>query len=347
MKYERIMRIFIFILLILIPCLLFSQVKVRGYYRKDGTYVQPHYRSNPDGNVYNNWSTKGNINPYTGKEGTKNPIMTYSNSTVDRYGLYSSSSNSINDSYDYPKTHYPTNPPNDLYEMKIYYYDINWKGVVSKILASYHRVAYFSKNKKYGSYCIDYYVSGEIKRESGFKKINTKDDSKSVFNGDMYWYNKFEKSKRYDDVNNSILVNSQQSKTANNSNNKSDFNNYKKKEVYTTSNNTKANIVESNAISMPYYEKEGLSSEESFSLKNNSSRDINFISIRITYKLENGEIINYQDLSLKELIPNGLSKMFTIKSFDQRYKFAYKYGKTSAKSIYSLFTIEYQILNYN
>lgn len=50
-----------------------SQVKVRGYFRKDGTYVQPHYRTYPDGNVFNNWSTKGNINPYTGKKGTIDP----------------------------------------------------------------------------------------------------------------------------------------------------------------------------------------------------------------------------------------------------------------------------------
>ncbi len=44
---------------------------VKGYDREDGTYVRPHYRSAPDGNFYNNWSTKGNINPYTGKPGTK------------------------------------------------------------------------------------------------------------------------------------------------------------------------------------------------------------------------------------------------------------------------------------
>jgi hypothetical protein len=48
-----------------------SQVRVRGYFRKNGTYVRPHYRSNPDGNFYNNWSTKGNMNPYTGKPGTR------------------------------------------------------------------------------------------------------------------------------------------------------------------------------------------------------------------------------------------------------------------------------------
>jgi hypothetical protein len=48
-----------------------GDVSVRGYVRKDGTYVQPHMRSAPDGNTQNNWSTYGNVNPYTGKEGTK------------------------------------------------------------------------------------------------------------------------------------------------------------------------------------------------------------------------------------------------------------------------------------
>jgi len=58
-------------------------VKVRGYYRKDGTYVQPHYRSAPNSNMRDNWSYKGNTNPYTGKEGTNyyrnNPTSEYYN----------------------------------------------------------------------------------------------------------------------------------------------------------------------------------------------------------------------------------------------------------------------------
>jgi tetratricopeptide (TPR) repeat protein len=48
-----------------------GSVHVRGYYPSNGTYVQPHMRSAPDGNFSNNWSTKGNINPYTGVPGTK------------------------------------------------------------------------------------------------------------------------------------------------------------------------------------------------------------------------------------------------------------------------------------
>ncbi|HVE44212.1 MAG TPA: hypothetical protein VNC84_03645 [Gammaproteobacteria bacterium] len=51
----------------------FADVNVNGYYKENGTYVEPHQRSNPDGNPYNNWSTEGNTNPHTGKEGTRNP----------------------------------------------------------------------------------------------------------------------------------------------------------------------------------------------------------------------------------------------------------------------------------
>ena len=48
-----------------------GDVYVHGYFRGNGTYVQPHYRSAPDSTPYNNWSAYGNTNPYTGKAGTK------------------------------------------------------------------------------------------------------------------------------------------------------------------------------------------------------------------------------------------------------------------------------------
>jgi len=44
---------------------------VRGHVTKQGTYVQPHRATNPDKSKANNWSQKGNVNPYTGKAGTK------------------------------------------------------------------------------------------------------------------------------------------------------------------------------------------------------------------------------------------------------------------------------------
>ena len=46
---------------------------VKGYYRSNGTYVQPHYRTSPDNSLLNNYSTKGNVNPYTGSKGYVNP----------------------------------------------------------------------------------------------------------------------------------------------------------------------------------------------------------------------------------------------------------------------------------
>lgn len=47
---------------------------VRGYSKRDGTYVAPHYRTNPNTTQRDNWSSRPNVNPYTGKSGTKEPI---------------------------------------------------------------------------------------------------------------------------------------------------------------------------------------------------------------------------------------------------------------------------------
>jgi len=47
-------------------------VYVRGHLTKNGTYVAPHYRSSPNKSSFDNYSTKGNYNPYTGKSGTQN-----------------------------------------------------------------------------------------------------------------------------------------------------------------------------------------------------------------------------------------------------------------------------------
>jgi hypothetical protein len=51
-----------------------SSTRVRGYTKKSGTYVAPHRKTTPDKSKSNNYSTKGNVNPYTGKKGTKDPF---------------------------------------------------------------------------------------------------------------------------------------------------------------------------------------------------------------------------------------------------------------------------------
>ncbi len=61
------------------PCLITTDASargstsVKGYTKKSGTYVAPHQRTAPNKTKSDNYSTKGNTNPYTGKKGTKKP----------------------------------------------------------------------------------------------------------------------------------------------------------------------------------------------------------------------------------------------------------------------------------
>jgi len=48
-------------------------VHVRGYTTKRGTYVMPSMRTSPNRTRTDNWSARGNVNPYTGRAGTKDP----------------------------------------------------------------------------------------------------------------------------------------------------------------------------------------------------------------------------------------------------------------------------------
>jgi hypothetical protein len=52
-------------------CQNYDDVSVKGYYKKDGTYVGEHYRTKSNNDFYDNYSTRGNINPYTLKPGWK------------------------------------------------------------------------------------------------------------------------------------------------------------------------------------------------------------------------------------------------------------------------------------
>lgn len=63
-----------------------AQVRVRGYFRKDGTYVQPHYRSAPDGNPYNNWSFPGNTQIRTLARSQAATLKRTSKTTTDAIG---------------------------------------------------------------------------------------------------------------------------------------------------------------------------------------------------------------------------------------------------------------------
>lgn len=90
------MKKLLFIIAILFTTTLsFAQVSVRGYYRSNGTYVQPHQRTAPNYTRNDNYSTVGNVNPYTGKAGTQSRDGYTSTRTISTYSTptsYSSSS---------------------------------------------------------------------------------------------------------------------------------------------------------------------------------------------------------------------------------------------------------------
>ena len=77
----------------------FADNYVEGYYRSDGTYVAPHYRSSPNQYRYDNYSARGNTNPYTGERGTQRHEFTNPPAYNESYGGYGSDYHY--DPYDY------------------------------------------------------------------------------------------------------------------------------------------------------------------------------------------------------------------------------------------------------
>lgn len=72
-------KILILILIFLLAnvTIAIADTYVRGYTRRDGTYVNGYYRSSPNHTRLDNYSTRGNYNPYTGRPGTINPYNQY------------------------------------------------------------------------------------------------------------------------------------------------------------------------------------------------------------------------------------------------------------------------------
>jgi len=63
---------------VLLSCLLFifasyakADTYVNGYFKKDGTFVEGHYKTTPHETNWGAYSTDGNSNPYTGSDGQR------------------------------------------------------------------------------------------------------------------------------------------------------------------------------------------------------------------------------------------------------------------------------------
>lgn len=66
-------KILTLILLAISTISVIAQTYVQPHYRKDGTFVEGYYRSEPNNTKLDNYSTQGNTNPYTGQAGTVDP----------------------------------------------------------------------------------------------------------------------------------------------------------------------------------------------------------------------------------------------------------------------------------
>ena len=63
----------IIIILLFVEIAFAKDMRVRSHIRKDGTYIQSHMKTKPNHTLRDNYSTKGNVNPYTEKHGTVVP----------------------------------------------------------------------------------------------------------------------------------------------------------------------------------------------------------------------------------------------------------------------------------
>lgn len=67
------MKIVMVIAFCLISSVIQAQVNVKGYYRKNGTFVQPHIRSNPDSVKWNNYGSAKSSPSYGSQGGFASP----------------------------------------------------------------------------------------------------------------------------------------------------------------------------------------------------------------------------------------------------------------------------------
>lgn len=75
---KKILSTILISLVLLLGVASFAEAKissVRGYYKPStGRYVAPYFKTSPNSYKWDNYSTKGNTNPFTGKKGYVNPF---------------------------------------------------------------------------------------------------------------------------------------------------------------------------------------------------------------------------------------------------------------------------------
>lgn len=74
MSMKKIISVLVFLLFVSAGSVEAKTVSVKGYYKPStASYVMPSYRTSPNKTKIDNYSARGNYNPYTGKAGTQSP----------------------------------------------------------------------------------------------------------------------------------------------------------------------------------------------------------------------------------------------------------------------------------
>ncbi len=79
-------RIVLVIILLMATSIVYADTWVNGYYKpSSGRWVQGYFRTDTNQTRLDNYSTEGNVNPYTGQKGYKPLYKTYEGYTKPKH----------------------------------------------------------------------------------------------------------------------------------------------------------------------------------------------------------------------------------------------------------------------
>jgi len=152
-------------------------VDVRGYYKKDGTFVKPHKRTKADGNPYNNFSYPGNYNPNTGRvtTGSKEDYLN------NYYGRNKNSYNNYNSTTKTGDTYFHSNGESTTKIGDTYFHS---NGESSTKIGD----TYFHSNGESSSKIGDTYFhsNGETSTNIGNTIFNSDGSSSTIIGNDIF-----------------------------------------------------------------------------------------------------------------------------------------------------------------
>lgn len=103
------------------------------------------------------------------------------------------------------------------------------------------------------------------------------------------------------------------------------------------------------AIMILGFEKPLASKKESLIVQNRTQETVTRIILRLVYKTPQDEMLDYREIVLDEEILPGMTKKFTIDSFDENRQYYYYLTPPTGKSIESSypFKITFNLLRYD